>query len=109
MVFLGYDPTTLASALELPLEDVVALVPPERRQIAAADAELAKAMRILAWRTIEEAMMILDEGTPMLKIKLIQKLSGDLARTISVSDKDEMEDLRKDFRELMSGIPKGDG
>lgn len=97
----GYDPTTLATTLGVPIDDVIALLPPERQRIAAADAQLQLAMRQLAWRTIEEAMLILDEGSVPLKLKLIQKLSGDLGRAIAVSDKDELEDLRKDFSTLM--------
>lgn len=98
----GYDPTTLATTLGVPLDDVIALLPPERQKVAAADAQLQLAMRQLAWRTIEEAMIILDEGSVPLKLKLIQKLSGDLARAIAVSDKDDLEDLRVDFATLMA-------
>lgn len=105
----GYDPTTLATTLGVPIDDVIALLPPERQKIAAADAQLQLAMRQLAWRTIEEAMRILDEGAIPLKLKLIQKLSGDLARAIAVSDKDDLEDLRSDFATLMAemrGAPR---
>jgi hypothetical protein len=100
----GYDPTMLSSALDVPVAGVLELVPPERRSVAAADAELQIAMRELAWRTIEEAMLILDEGTVPLKLKLIQKLAGDLGRVISVSDKDELADMRESFAALAAEI-----
>ncbi len=100
----GYDPSMLANTLDLPIEDVLALVPADRRSQAVADAALQNAMRALAWRTVEEAMMILDEGTVPIKLKLIQKLAGDLGRAITVADHDEMEDLRNDFRALTSEL-----
>jgi hypothetical protein len=97
----GYDATALSQALDIPIDDILPLVPPERRRLVAADAQLAEAMRMVAWRTLEEVMKVLDEGSPAMKMKLLQKFGGDLARAITTTDKDEMEDLRNDFRELM--------
>jgi hypothetical protein len=97
----GYDATSLSNALDVPLENILPLVPPERRRLIAADAQLAEAMRMLAWRSIEETLRLLDEGSIPVKMKLLQKFTGDLARAIASTDHDDLEDMRADFRALM--------
>lgn len=96
----GIKPTMLASMLDVPLDDVLALIPEERRKAIKSDAAIEAGLRELAWRTIEEAMMILDEGNLDLKMKLISKFGGDMARVLTNTDKDDMEDMRREFADL---------
>lgn len=102
----GLSATTLSSVLDIDLDTVLAAAPPERRREIAADAMLNDAMRMLAWRTIEEAMMILDEGSPDQKMRLIAKFGGDMARVLTGADKDESADMRESLAELL-GAYKG--
>jgi len=103
----GLKPTMLASVLDIPLDDVLAMLPEERRRAVKSDAAIESAMRELAWRTIEEAMLILDEGNLDLKMKLISKFGGDMARVMSATDKDDMADMRDEFKSLTRSL-RGD-
>lgn len=96
----GYEPTMIAQAADMPLDDVMDLMP-TRSEHGATDAQIQAGIRQLAARTIEEAFHILDEGSYPNKMKLILKFGGDMLRILGHGDKDENEELRGEFAKLM--------
>lgn len=107
----GYHPTTVALTLGLEVNDVLECLPAtERRQFVADDETINQAMRVLAWRTIEEALRILDEGTPQQRMSIITKFGGQLQQVIGKEETtDPLEELRADFfaltAEMREGVP----
>lgn len=99
----GYHPTTIALTLDIPIEECLE-VAQGRREHVAVDDELRQGIRVLAFRTLEEAMRILDEGTPQMKMQLISKFGGDMARVLGKDDPNKLKNLRNDFYELMKEV-----
>lgn len=99
----GYEPTLIAQVAEVPLDDILSMMP-DRRELAAADAEIQANLRRLAQRTIEEAFHILDEGSYANKMKLVMKFGGDMLRILGHGDRDEMAELRDEFQTMMNEI-----
>lgn len=103
----GYAPTTIALTLDVPIQTVIAAIPGQRKMVAAADELLQDAMRALAWRTIQEAARILDEGTPQMKMAIITKFGGQMNQVLGRQEPNEIENLREDFYKLMAEVREG--
>lgn len=101
----GYAPTTIALTLDVALDRVIELMPSEERsQIAAADDLLRDGIRFLAWRTLEEAMRVLDEGTADNKMRIISKFGPQMVTILGKEQKDEMADLRQDMQNILMEV-----
>ncbi len=109
LVEAGYHPTTVALTLGLEVGDVLNVLPAtERKRFVADDESIAQAMRVLAWRTIEESLRILDEGTPQQKMAVLNKFGTQLSKIVGAQETDPLEEIREDFAKLMAEIRGGE-
>lgn len=104
----GYAPTTICVTLDIPMDEITPLLSEdERRTQLRDDAMLRDAMRVLASRVIEEALRVMDEGTPNDKMTLITKFGGQMSRVLGQQEADSMKELREDVAAMMSEMRQG--
>ena len=73
--------------------------------------DVARAMRSLSLRIIQELFIMLDEGSPAIKQRMLPTLFTKLVPLIDQDDDKSAEELRKvmdDMFDSMKGLPKGD-
>lgn len=99
----GYSPVALSLALRMDLDEVAALSP-EKENLATPDSLIEDGLRILAWRTIEEASRILDEGTPPLKMQLIKTFGTQMRDILGTNSSDGLDDLREQMNSILDEI-----
>lgn len=102
----GYSPVALSLALRVDLDDVMALAPESARQ-ETPDSLIEDGLRIIAWRTLEEASRILDEGTPALKMSLIKTFGSQMKDILGTRSTNPLEDLRASMDEIMAEMRGG--
>lgn len=100
----GYSPVALSLALRVDLDDVMALQPEERTHEHSPDSVIEDGLRVLAWRTIEEASRMLDEGTPAIKMQLIKTFGADMRATLGAKNADQNEEMKTQLAALMRAI-----
>lgn len=73
------------------------------------DVELRRAIRRLAWLTVQEAYEMLENGRPQDKITLISRLATPMMRALGEEDQGgrEIDEMRRDFSELMARLSGG--
>lgn len=103
----GYSPVALSLALRVDLDDVMELQPEERTHEHSPDSVIEDGLRILAWRTIEEASRMLDEGTPSIKMALIKTFGSDMRAALGAKGSDGLDEMRTEMAALMREI-RGD-
>ena len=79
LLSLGYSPLTISLSLSIPIDKVQSLAP---EYPIITDKELDSAMKVLAWRAWQEAMRMLDIGSPQMKMHIIKSV---FARTMSLA------------------------
>ncbi len=104
----NYAPTTVALTLDIPLSMVLEVLPEqERRQYVEGEEMFHQAMRTLAFRAIEEAHRVFDEGTPAMKLALIKHFGSQVQKALGSGEKNPLDDLREKFTELMGDVREG--
>jgi hypothetical protein len=78
------------------------------------DPELRAAVKNLAMRAVQEAQIIMDRGTPNLKLSVIKVLMPAVARELAKKEeRDDLAILRAQmtemFKEIRDGVPGEDG
>ena len=73
------------------------------------DVELRRAIRRLAWLTVQEAYVMLESGRPQDKIALISRLTTPMMRALGEEDQGgrEVDEMRKDFNALLASLNNG--
>lgn len=102
----GYSPVALSLALRIDLDTIVELDPDTSRRDAPDDL-IQDGLRILAWRTIEEASRILDEGTPALKLQLIKTFGSQMKDILGTRTSDEKDELKEQLDEILREMRGG--
>lgn len=102
----GFSPVSLSLALRMDLDEVVGLAP-EDTKLDTPDTLIEDGLRILAWRTIEEASRILDEGTPAMKMALIKTFGSQMKDVLGTRTQDGFDELRSSLNEIMTQIRGG--
>lgn len=103
----GVAPEKLARVFDLPIEHIEAL--PAARHITAINpedipAEVAKVISVV----IDEAHNIIQNGTPAMKLRLIQSIFGKAMMQLRNQSPKAMEDLRAQMDTLTQGIIDSD-
>lgn len=111
LVALGVDPHVVAAAMQLPLKDVQTLYAQRTEvstRLSPEDQQLAEAMRGLAWRAYEEAMVTLEFGRPDHKQALIRIILQRSMGLVGMESTERFDELRTDFEDLLANSRVGD-
>ena len=101
----GLSPATIATIFDIDVEKVrtaVTEIPVEA--VVRDDDELRVGVRRVAWRVIEETMLMLDEGSPAVKQRMITKMMSVLTEESS-QDMSTLRDQLAIMVSEMSGLP----
>ena len=69
-----------------------------------ADDELRVGVQRVAWRVVEETLLMLDEGSPQVKQKLITNLFSKMMGMLESESVDQLADLRGELSALVNEI-----
>lgn len=72
------------------------------------DSDLATAMRNLAWKAYQEALVTIECGAPGERIGLIKTILGRTASMIGTETTTAYDDMRNDFEEMLGRIRSDD-
>lgn len=96
----GSSAADIASVLEVPLEDIIALG--VQREIGHSSMDdISSAMEGIVWLVYEEAKSVMTKGSPAQKNFLMRLVISYLMRTMAVQTPHAMEEMQSEFRELM--------
>jgi len=99
----GLSPGTIATIFDIDVEKVRNAV--EDLPIEAAvrdDGDLRTGVRRVAWRVIEETMLMLDEGSPQVKQRMVTNLFTKMMTMLEEESADDLSGLRDDLASLVS-------
>jgi hypothetical protein len=107
----GLSPTTIATIFDIDVDKVRNAVDEVPVSTAVRDDEdLRVGVRRVAWRVIEETMLMLDEGSPQVKQKMITNLFTKMMAMLGEESSEDLSVLRGDIQamlgEMGSGIPE---
>lgn len=101
----GIDPTQVAAVTRLPIKTVNAISTfRETTTLNAQDKELAEAMRNLAWIAYEEAVYLIQFGSPVDRIGIIKLILGRSMGLIGAEKSSRFDEMRSTFEDMMNGI-----
>ena len=99
----GLSPGTIATIFDIDVEKVRNAV--EDLPIEAAvrdDGDLRTGVRRVAWRVIEETMLMLDEGSPAVKQRMITNLFTKMMSVLTEESSQDMSTLRDQLAIMVS-------
>lgn len=103
LVALGVNEHVVAAGMGLSLKDVQTLhVERTTTKLSPEDKQLAEAMRGLAWRAYEEAMVTLEFGHPHDKQALIRLILQRSMGLVGMETTERFDELRTDFESLLT-------
>ena len=98
----GLSPTTIATIFDIDVEKVRNAVDDVPGSSAVRDDEdLRVGVRRVAWRVIEETMLMLDEGSPQVKQKMITNLFTKMMAMLGEESSEDMSALRGDIQIML--------
>ena len=100
----GIDVRQVASVTKLPLKTVQGLQSRAAVTLNPADQELAEAMRNLAWMAYEEAVYLIQFGSPTDRIGLIKLILSRSMGLIGAEKSSRFDEMRTVFEDMMMGI-----
>lgn len=101
----GIDPNQVAAVTKLPLKIVQQLQTTRMTTLlSAADQEIAEAMRNLVWMAYEEAVYLMQFGSPIDRIGLIKLIIGRGMGVIGAEKSARFDEMRTVFEDMMNGI-----
>jgi hypothetical protein len=104
----GYSPTAVALHANVDVDVVLALIPEDERRLYADDI-IQDGLRIVAWRSIQEAMRILDEGNLQSRLAIIRTFGAEMKQVLGVSKSGEMEEMRADMESMLEEMRDAPG
>ena len=104
----GISPAHVASLLDMPIDIVQQHAGTERSNRVTDAEEVSVAMQQLIWRGFEEAMKILDEGSPAMKIRLIGQIQGHALRFVRQEQPKEFLQMQEDFSKMLGEMSVDD-
>ena len=99
----GLSPATIATIFDIDVEKVrtaVTEIPVEA--IVKDDDDLRLGVRRVAWRVIEETMLMLDEGSPAVKQRMITNLFTKMMGVLTEESSEDMSVLREQLAIMVS-------
>lgn len=106
----GFSPRAIADALSVPLATVIDIVP-DTPLFEASDDDLRTGLRVLAWRAIETALEVFNEGTYREKTNLARALVTPAFYALNKSETEnkEIAELRAKLTVLLEGFADASG
>lgn len=104
LVALGVNEHVVAAGMGLSLSDVKTLHASRsavETKLSPEDQQLAEAMRGLAWRCYEEAMVTLEYGHPTEKAALVRLVLQRSMGLVGMETTQRFDDLRTEFEKLL--------
>jgi hypothetical protein len=98
----GLSPSTIATIFDIDVDKVrkaVDEVPVS--SVVRDDKDLRVGVRRVAWRVIEETMLMLDEGSPQVKQKMITNLFTKMMAMLGEESSEDMSALRSDIQTML--------
>ena len=99
----GLSPATIATIFDIDVEKVrtaVTEIPVEA--VVRDDDDLRVGVRRVAWRVIEETMLMLDEGSPAVKQRMITNLFTKMMGVLTEESSEDMSVLREQLAIMVS-------
>ncbi len=99
----GLSPSTIATIFDIEVDKVrkaVDEVPVD--SVVRDDEDLRVGVRRVAWRVIEETMLMLDEGSPQVKQKMITNLFTKMMTMLGEESSEDLSVLRTDIQSMLS-------
>ena len=91
----GLSPTTIATIFDIDVEKVRTAVDDVPVDVAVRDDDdLRVGVRRVAWRVIEETLLMLDEGSPVVKQRMITNLFTKMMSVLTEESSQDMSTLR---------------
>jgi len=105
----GLSPATIATIFDIDVEKVrTAVTEMPVEAVVRDDDDLRVGVRRVAWRVIEETMLMLDEGSPAVKQRMITNLFTKMMGVLTEESSEDMSTLRDQLAamvEEMSVLP----
>ncbi len=98
----GLSPSTIATIFDIEVDKVrkaVDEVPVD--SVVRDDEDLRVGVRRVAWRVIEETMLMLDEGSPQVKQKMITNLFTKMMTMLGEESSEDLSVLRTDIQSML--------
>jgi len=103
----GLSPVTIATIFDLDLAKVRnAVATVELPEITRHDDDIRLGVQRVAWRVVEETMIMLDEASPLVKQRLVTNLFTKMMNLLSEEGGDGLEDLRGELAKIVSEVHK---
>ena len=103
----GQSPSHVANLLDVDIS-YVQQFSTERLNRVSDTEEISVAMQHLIWRGFEEAMTILDEGSPMMKIRLISTIQSHALRYLKQEQPKEFITMQEEFANMLNEMGADD-
>ncbi len=102
----GLSPATIATVFDLDVARVRQAIVDigDVDEAVRADDELRVGVQRVAWRVVEETLLMLDEGSPQVKQKLITNLFSKMMGMLESESVDQLADLRGELSALVNEI-----
>lgn len=102
----GLSPATIATVFDLDVARVRQAIADigDVDEAVRADDELRVGVQRVAWRVVEETLLMLDEGSPQVKQKLITNLFSKMMGMLESESVDQLADLRGELSALVNEI-----
>ena len=101
----GLSPTTIATIFDIDVEKVRTAVDDVPVDVAVRDDDdLRVGVRRVAWRVIEETLLMLDEGSPVVKQRMITNLFAKMMGMLAEESGEDLSSLRTEITQMVSDM-----
>ena len=101
----GLSPTTIATIFDIDVEKVRTAVDDVPVDVAVRDDDdLRVGVRRVAWRVIEETLLMLDEGSPVVKQRMITNLFAKMMGMRAEESGEDLSSLRTEITQMVADM-----
>ena len=101
----GLSPMTIATIFDIDVQKVRLAVDDLPVDVAVRDDDdLRVGVRRVAWRVIEETLLMLDEGSPVVKQRMITNLFAKMMGMLAEESGEDLSTLRSEMTEMVSAM-----
>ena len=101
----GLSPTTIATIFDIDVEKVRTAVDDVPVDVAVRDDDdLRVGVRRVAWRGIEETLLMLDEGSPVVKQRMITNLFAKMMGMLAEESGEDLSSLRTEITQMVADM-----
>ena len=105
MASYGLSPTTIATIFDIDVEKVRSAVDDLPVDVAVRDDDdLRVGVRRVAWRVIEETLLMLDEGSPVVKQRMITNLFAKMMGMLAEESGGDLSTLRSEITQMVADM-----